>query len=111
MYEYKLSNIRVIDGDTIEATLDLGFKVYIRRTIRLVNVDAWEMRGPNKEKGKKAKAYLKSLIKNSNFYCLVSHKDKKGKYGRILGTLWLDNNGALRNANEIMEYNFGKTGG
>lgn len=90
-YTYKISNIRVIDGDTIEATIHLGFNIDMRRKIRLSNVDTWELRGPNKAKGKAAKLFLKELLEENPYTILISNKDKSGKYGRILGNIWASN--------------------
>jgi len=88
MYVYNITNIRVIDGDTIEATLQLGLNISIRRKIRLYDVDTWEMRGVNKEKGKLAKKALKNYLKGREKSTSVQTiKDKSGKYGRLLGII------------------------
>ena len=106
-YEYNISDIRVIDGDTVEATIHLGFNIDMRRKIRLLDLDTWEVRGPNKELGLKAKEYLKSLLENKEVI-LLSERDKKGKYGRILGTLLTDTEDYLLNINCLMREHWSK---
>ena len=111
MYEYKITDIRVVDGDTIEATVDLGFKCYIRRYIRLYDVDTWETKGPNKIKGKEAKKHLKELLNRFSLVVFISYKDKKGKYGRLLGTLWGQEEGMIEpmwNINAEMKAKYSK---
>jgi micrococcal nuclease len=87
MYEYKLKNIRIIDGDTIEGDLHLGFGiVWKKQQIRLYGIDTPESRTSDKvEKifGIAAKERLSELIKKD---CIIrTHKDEMGKFGRILG--------------------------
>ena len=65
MYKYKAALIRVIDGDTIDALIDLGFDVWIKSRIRFYGVDTWESRTRDleeKKKGLEAKAYVKDLL-------------------------------------------------
>lgn len=86
MYTYRLKNIRVIDGDTIEGDLDLGFNhIWHKQVIRLYNIDTPESRTSDKvEKifGVAAKERLKELIGKE---CIIrTHIDKAGKYGRVL---------------------------
>lgn len=92
MYEYKIDNIRVIDGDTIECDVHLGMNIVLsKRKIRFYGVDTWETRGPNKAKGKAAKEDLKKQIDNYSFLSVYTQKDKSGKYGRLLGTIFGSN--------------------
>ena len=53
MYEYKARLLRVVDGDTVDAMVDLGFNVWIKQRIRLYGVDTWECRARDKEEKKK----------------------------------------------------------
>jgi len=88
LYCYKISKIvKVIDGDTIDAMVDLGFDIHIKCRIRLLGINAPESRTKDKEEKKRgllAKARLKELCKGN--VLLQSHG--KEKYGRILGVLF-----------------------
>lgn len=92
MYDYKSKVTRVIDGDTIEALVDLGFDTWKQITIRFDGIDAWESRTRNDEekvKGLAAKARLIELLENANNeFLLQSHG--VGKFGRCLGELFVD---------------------
>ena len=62
MYQYKARLLRVVDGDTVDAMIDLGFNVWIKQRIRLYGVDTWECR--TRDKAEKRRAWpLKSLQK------------------------------------------------
>lgn len=95
MYEYKAKITKVIDGDTIRADIDLGFDIILyKQTIRLYGVDAPESRTRDLEEkyyGNLAKDFLKRYIKNNNIVILKTKLDKKGKFGRILGEIYLNN--------------------
>lgn len=87
MHEYKCNIIRVVDGDTVDVDIDLGFGVWLRKQrIRLLGIDTPESRTRDKvEKrfGFMAKDYLKSHLGKTS--TLRTKKDGKGKFGRILG--------------------------
>ena len=91
MYEYKVKITRVVDGDTVDAEVDLGFDTFIKDRIRLMGLDTPESRTRNKKEkalGLAAKAYLKELLKeNKGDIILRTSKEGNGKFGRILGTL------------------------
>jgi len=91
MYEYKVKITRVVDGDTVDAEVDLGFDTFIKDRIRLMGLDTPESRTRNKKEkalGLAAKAYLKELLReNKGDVILRTSKEGKGKFGRILGTL------------------------
>ena len=101
MHEYQANLIKIVDGDTLDADIDLGFSVWVRKRVRLVNIDTWESRTRDKEEKKRglaAKARLKELIKeNKNQFILISHG--LGKFGRVLGEIFLDDD---RNVNDIL---------
>ena len=101
MHEYQANLIKIVDGDTLDADIDLGFSVWVRKRVRLVNIDTWESRTRDKEEKKRglaAKARLKELIKeNKNQFILISHG--LGKFGRVLGEILLDDD---RNVNDIL---------
>ena len=89
-YSCKLD--RVVDGDTCDALIDLGFDTYVKKRIRFYGVDTWESRTRNleeKKKGLAAKAYVEDLLKNSDNgkFSIISHG--VGKYGRVLGEIFV----------------------
>ena len=86
MYEYNAKCIRIIDGDTIKARIDLGFHVWIEATLRLRDVDTPECRTRDlveKRKGMAAKGRVAELMEDNNFeFVVISHGT--GKYGRVV---------------------------
>jgi len=95
MFTYNAKVERVVDGDTVDALVDLGFDTWKKVRIRLHGIDAWESRTRNleeKKKGLAAKEFLiNKLESNDNKFVLKSHG--VGKYGRCLGELFLQENG------------------
>lgn len=95
MHQYKTIVTKVVDGDTIKCDIDLGFDIVLsNQTVRLYGVDAPESRTKDKEEkyyGNLAKNFLKRYFKNNNTIILKTHLDKKGKFGRILGEIYLNN--------------------
>ena len=93
MYTYHATLERVVDGDTIDALVDLGFDTWKKVRIRMHGMDAWKSRTRNKEEKKKglaAKARLIELLEsNDNKFILLSHG--VGKYGRCLGEIYVEN--------------------
>ena len=91
MYEYNVTVTKVIDGDTVDVDIDLGFGMtYKKQRVRLMGIDTPESRTRDKvEKlfGKASKKHLKKLIEGAEVLTLVSHD--KGKFGRILGELFV----------------------
>ena len=89
MYTYNAKVVRVVDGDTIDADIDLGFDIKIKKRIRLAGIDAPESRTRNlaeKKMGLASKERLKELLEGSaNEFELES--TELGKYGRVLGKL------------------------
>ena len=97
---------RVVDGDTCDALIDLGFDTWVKKRIRFYGVDTWESRTRNKEekvKGLAAKAYVKDLLENSDDgkFSIISHG--VGKYGRVLGELFVK--GHEKSVNELLKEN------
>ena len=100
---YSCKLVRVVDGDTCDAMIDLGFNVWVKNRIRFMGVDAWESRTRNKEekvKGLAAKAYVKDLLENSDDgkFSIISHG--VGKYGRVLGELFVK--GHEKSVNDLL---------
>lgn len=113
MYTYKSRLDRVIDGDTVDAFIDLGFDTHVKKRIRFYGMDAWESRTRDKKikvKGLAAKArVIELLLENNNEFVLISHG--VGKFGRCLGTLLVDGssiNQQLINEGHAKEYHGGK---
>jgi micrococcal nuclease len=91
MYTYKIKLDRVIDGDTIDAEIDLGFNVSIKKRIRFAGINTPESRTRDleeKARGLAAKERLKDILEGANTIQLNSHG--VGKYGRCLGELHVD---------------------
>ena len=93
MYEYDVVVVHVVDGDTVDVDIDLGFGVWLRdQRIRLYGIDTPESRTRDLEEkvfGNLAKEYLiDNLMKDKYSYILLkTYKDSRGKFGRILGEL------------------------
>jgi|TARA_Y100000296_G_scaffold5386_1_gene6650 micrococcal nuclease len=89
MHEYKCEILRVIDGDTVDVDIDLGFGVWMRKErVRIHGIDTPESRTRDKEEkiyGLAAKEFVKSYLKAGSDQLLQTEKDKTGKFGRILG--------------------------
>ena len=89
LHHYNAELIRIIDGDTIDVMLDLGFYVWVKKRIRLYGIDTPETRNRDlevKERGKAASFRLAELI-SSNKFTISSHG--LDKYGRCLGTIFV----------------------
>lgn len=89
-YVYKAKCLRVIDGDTIVAEVDLGFNIYTKVNIRLEGIDAPEVRTRDleeKKKGIASKEYLEDIFSLNKSFLLESKK--VDKYGRCLGTIYI----------------------
>ncbi len=102
MYEYNCTVTRVVDGDTIDVILDLGFSILHKCRVRLYGIDTPESRTRNKDekaRGKLASKFLEDSINDGTKVMLRSKlKDSKGKYGRVLGEVIVDD----ININELM---------
>ena len=91
MYTYKIKLDRVLDGDTIDATIDLGFDIHVKKRIRFQGINAPESRTKDleeKARGLAAKDRLKNILEGTKTIQLTSHG--VGKYGRCLGELEVD---------------------
>ena len=94
MHEYKVKIRRIVDGDTVDVDIDLGFDMILsKQRIRLYGIDTPESRTRDKEEkfyGKLSAKFLKEQCKNSSEIFLKTYLDKKGKFGRILGEFIVD---------------------
>ena len=105
MFEYYVKKVtKVVDGDTIDVEIDLGFDISFSSRVRLAGIDTPESRTADKmEKalGLEAKAYLKHEIDSAKSVVIKTEKmDSSEKYGRILGWVFLD--GSTVSLNEKM---------
>jgi micrococcal nuclease len=105
MYEYHVKKVtNVVDGDTIDVEIDLGFDISFSSRVRLAGIDTPESRTTDKAEkvlGLEAKEYVKSKIKDAKDVVIKTEKmDSSEKYGRILGWLFLD--GSKVSVNEQM---------
>ena len=107
-YIYRAKLDRVVDGDTVDALIDVGFDIWFKKRIRFKGVDTWESRTRNLEEkalGLKAKARTKELLEKisskSGYFRLKSYG--LGKYGRVLGEIFIiDDKGKQWNINETL---------
>mgnify|MGYP003150179119 CR=1 FL=1 len=94
MYEYKCEVTRIVDGDTIDVILDLGFSILHKARVRLYAIDTPESRTRNKDekaRGLMAKNFIVQNVNTAEKCVIQTHlKDSKGKFGRVLGTLVID---------------------
>jgi micrococcal nuclease len=105
MYEYRVKKVTgVVDGDTIDVDIDLGFNISYSQRVRLAGIDTPESRTTDKfEKtlGLESKEYLKEKLKDVKDLVIKTQKpDSSEKYGRILG--WLFINNSTKSVNEQM---------
>ena len=93
MYEYKCEITRVVDGDTVDAEIDLGFDIVYKSRVRLYGIDTPESRTSNKDekaRGKLAAKFLSDSILHADNIVIQTKLDKKGKFGRVLGVIVAD---------------------
>ena len=105
-YEYSAKLVRVGDGDTCDALIDLGFNTWVKKRIRFKGVDTWECRTRDldeKKKGLAAKAFTKDLLENSDEGKFVLKSYGVGKYGRVLADLFVK--GHEKSVNELLKEN------
>jgi micrococcal nuclease len=98
VFEYYVKNvIKVVDGDTIDVVIDLGFDISFTSRVRLAGIDTPESRTTDKKEkalGLESKKYLETRIKAAKNIVIKTEKmDSSEKYGRILGWLYLDGDG------------------
>ena len=102
MYEYNCKVEKIVDGDTIDVVLDLGFDILYKSRVRLYGIDTPESRTRNldeKARGKMAGAFLTEAVEEGEKVVIQTKlKDSKGKYGRVLGDVVVDG----KNINQAM---------
>ena len=105
-HNYSAKLVRVVDGDTCDAMIDLGFNTWVKKRIRFKGVDTWESRTRNleeKKKGLAAKEFVKDLLENSDEGKFALKSYGVGKYGRVLGELFVK--GHETSVNELLKEN------
>ena len=116
-YIYRIRTItKVVDGDTIDADIDLGFDISLSKRIRLADIDTPESRTTNaKEKamGLESKEWLKKALEGAKDILIKTElPDSTEKYGRIIGHLFINNEDDSLNNKMIVEgYALQYTGG
>ena len=107
-YIYRAKLERVVDGDTIDALIDVGFDIWVKKRIRYKGIDAWESRTRNLEEKKlglaakeRNKELLEKVSEKSGYFRLKSYG--VGKYGRVLGEIFIqDAKGVQMNINDTL---------
>ena len=107
-YIYRAKLERVVDGDTIDALIDVGFDIWVKKRIRYMGLDTWESRTRNLEEKKKGlaakdrnKELLEKVSSKPGYFRLKSFG--VGKYGRVLGEIYIeDKEGKQYNINETL---------
>ncbi len=100
---YSCKLVRVVDGDTCDAMIDLGFNVWVKERIRFYGVDTWESRTRDleeKKKGLAAKAFTKEILATSDSGKFLLKSHGVGKYGRVLGEIFVK--GQDKSVNELL---------
>lgn len=94
MYEYRCKILRIVDGDTVDVDIDLGFGVWMHKErVRLLGIDTPESRTKDlveKQFGLASKQFVKDLMPIGSQQIIKTEKDKTGKFGRILGDFLID---------------------
>ena len=108
MYEYSCEVTRVVDGDTVDVIIDLGFDISYKSRVRLYGIETPESRTRDKDekvRGLMSKDFLVDMLGKGDVI-IKTKKDKKGKFGRILGELHVGNKGRSVNINKSLIDNF-----
>tara|TARA_A100000172_G_scaffold76704_1_gene60446 strand:+ start:3477 stop:3842 length:366 start_codon:yes stop_codon:yes gene_type:complete len=102
MYKYKAKLVRVVDGDTADVMIDLGFDTWVKARLRFKGVDTWEKRTRDKAekiKGLAATAFTATYLElNDGNFTIQSYG--KGKYGRVLAEIFID--GEDKSLNQLL---------
>ncbi len=90
LYKYLAKVTFVYDGDTCTVDMDLGLNTWVHdEKIRLARINTPELRGDERDQGLKSRDFLRELIAGKEVF-IETEKDKKGKYGRYIGEIWLE---------------------
>jgi len=109
MYNYKARCIKVIDGDTFDLEIDLGFNIKITERVRLARVDTPEIRGEERPEGLKAKQFVNDALYIKTPWLTAHSKDLyidttkgKGKYGRWIAEVMYEEDGNMYNLSDVL---------
>jgi len=97
MYQYKAKIDRIVDGDTMDIVIDLGFKITTHQRIRLQGINTPETYNVKKDSeeyklGTLAKDFVIERVQANNYEALIETEKDTGKYGRYIATVWLADN-------------------
>lgn len=99
LYTYKAKVLSIYDGDSLRLDIDLGFKVVMHnQRVRLLGIDAPEVRGDERDQGLITRDHLRELLQDKEVI-IKTFKDKYGKYGRWLVDVFLPSEDGLLNIN------------
>ena len=101
MYEYRASLVKVVDGDTVDFLVDLGFHVRVLIRTRLAGINAPELRGESLEDGKRSRDWLEARLREAGEHILIA-TEKTGKYGRWLARIHVGELGEEECLNDLM---------
>lgn len=111
-YTYRVTVDRVIDGDTVDVHVDVGFKTTMLKRLRLLEIDTEELRDRDPErrvKAYEAKDRIIEILREADSVFVQTKIDSTGKYGRLLAWIWVENDGVLTNVNaQLVEEGFQK---
>lgn len=86
MYNYRATVVRVVDGDTVDLLVDLGFAISRKERFRLAEINCPETTTPE---GLEAKRYVTELLAPGQVVTIDTKKDRTDRYGRFIATIWL----------------------
>jgi len=91
---------KVIDGDTVDVDLKIWEDITISKRIRFADIDTWESRGEQRDKGKAATIYLIGILEGQKIY--LKTNGLTGKYGRTIGSLFIEVDGVKKSVSKMM---------
>ena len=105
-YLYEARVVGVYDADTMDLCVDLGFNIAVTHRVRLYGIDAWEVRGVERRRGRIARDWLREQIPVGSTVRVETIQDKQGKYGRYLAVVYDQcEQGEWRNLNQALVEN------
>jgi len=105
--EFQVNLIRVVDGDTVDVEFHIWIDIILRKRIRLYGIDTPEVIGAEKEEGVVVRDYLVDRLEGKEIYLSVQKPTEK--FGRVVGTIFIKEDGILVNINEeLVEKGFAK---
>jgi micrococcal nuclease len=93
MYEYQAKILRIVDGDTLDVEISLGFEIYKRERLRLNRINTPEVHGADSVRGKQASRRVEALAPVGSMVSIRTIKDSQEKYGRYLAEVFIEQPG------------------